>query len=691
MTELPIDAQVIVDALGDGAALVGPDGRLGWASAGLAEMAGRPVADLAGMPLAQLIPELELGPGDRRGWLQAAAPVPVPVTAAMRPAPAGGWALLVKDLRPWVGDGGLQGSARRTDVDRALGAIFRAAMRASGDELETEDRSQVVAEVLAQQGARLVPGTDCVIALVEPGRPGSIDIAGAAGPWASTLRGRRLPLAGSFVESSLLAGRTVETSRAQAAGRHRDLLDEGDIRTMRLAPVVAAQRLPDGRTALGTIGFYSRRSRPFTQHQRTLIDDFASLVSLSLQRAVLLRAVRVTARRLELGIELAVDISGSLDEREVVRRLLDRLLDAVVAERAVLLRIDGTDTVVEDSRDLLGVPDLIGYRHPVAQQALMAEALAAKKPVIGGPYIRGTMPEALQRALASVVQTLTVPLVLGGEVIAVVVLSRRRDLVFGEDEVATVQLVGNLAALALRNAWLYAEAQEASRVKSDFLNMAAHELRTPLTVITGYLSMLREGTFGPAPPEWRHPVEMLDTKAGELGRLVEDLLLAARLDSGKLPVHTERLDLGAVATAAVNRARARAGMLAADLDLELTGRVEVDADRDHVGRILDNLVNNALTYSRGTAWVRVRVRRGPQGPVVEVEDRGRGIPPAFNDRVFERFSRVDDDAYPQQPGTGLGLYISRELAARQGAQLWLDWSQVGEGSRFVLSLPEPAG
>ncbi len=680
MTELPIDAQVIVDALGDGAALVGPDGRLGWASAGLAEMAGRPVAD-----------ELELGPGDRRGWLQAAAPVPVPVTAAMRPAPAGGWALLVKDLRPWVGDGGLQGSARRTDVDRALGAIFRAAMRASGDELETEDRSQVVAEVLAQQGARLVPGTDCVIALVEPGRPRSIEIAGAAGPWASTLRGRRLPLAGSFVERSLLAGRTVETSRAQAAGRHRDLLDEGDIRTMRLAPVVAAQRLPDGRTALGSIGFYSRRSRPFTQHQRTLIDDFASLVSLSLQRAVLLRAVRVTARRLELGIELAVDISGSLDEREVVRRLLDRLLDAVVAERAVLLRIDGTDTVVEDSRDLLGVPDLIGYRHPVAQQALMAEALAAKKPVIGGPYIRGTMPEALQRALASVVQTLTVPLVLGGEVIAVIVLSRRRDDPFGEDEVATVQLIGNLAALALRNAWLYAEAQQASRLKSDFLNMAAHELRTPLTVITGYLSMLREGTFGPAPPEWRHPVEMLDTKAGELGRLVEDLLLAARLDSGKLPVHTERLDLGAVATAAVNRARARAGMLAADLDLELTGRVEVDADRDHVGRILDNLVNNALTYSRGTAWVRVRVRRGPQGPVVEVEDRGRGIPPAFNDRVFERFSRVDDDAYPQQPGTGLGLYISRELAARQGAQLWLDWSQVGEGSRFVLSLPEPAG
>ncbi|MEP7105865.1 MAG: ATP-binding protein [Chloroflexota bacterium] len=685
-----IDPRVIVDALGDGVALVAADGAVAWANARLAELAGRPAADLAGRPLAGLLPDVELTAGDRRAWLQAEGAAPVPVAAALRPAGEGGWALLVKDLRPWIGEAGVRGSARRTDVDRALGAVFRAAMHASGDELEIEDRARVVAEVLAEQGAGLVHDTDCVVALLDPGRPGTIEIAGAAGPWAGSILGRHLPLAGSFVERSLLAGRIVETSRAQEASRHGPLLGEGDIHTMRLVPVVAAQRLPDGRAALGTIGFYSRRSRPFTEHQRTLIDDFASLVSLSLQRAVLLRAVRVTARRLELGIELAVDISGSLDEREVVRRLLDRLLDAVVAERAVLLRIEGADTVVEDSRDLLGVPDLIGYRHPVAQQPLMVEALAAKQPVIGGAYTRGVMPEALQRALAGVLHTLTVPLVLSGEVMAVIVLSRRRDDAFGEDEVATVQLIGNLAALALRNAWLYAEAQEASRLKSDFLNMAAHELRTPLTVITGYLSMLREGSFGPPPPEWRHPVEMLDTKAGELGRLVEDLLLAARLDSGRLPVHQQRLDLGAVAEAAMDRAGARAQMLGAHLELEVSETPPVEADADHVGRILDNLINNALTYSRGTAWVRIQVGPGPRGPVVEVEDRGRGIAPAFADRVFERFSRIDDDAYPQQAGTGLGLYISRELAARQRAELWLDWSRVGEGSRFVLSFPEPA-
>ena len=666
-----------MDALADGAALVADSGTILWANARLGAVAGRRLGDV--------LPGVELKAGDQ--WVALPSGVPGAVTMGRTDT---GWTLLVKDLRPWVGEAGGRPPPRAMDLDRALGAAFRGALRASRDELETEDRPEEIARVLAVQGTRLIRDADCVIALVEPGRPGVIHIAGAEGPWASTLLGRHLPLPGSFVEQSMLAQQTVETSRAQGVSVHSALLAGGDIQTMRLVPVVASQRLPDGRVALGTIGFYSRRPKPFSRLQRTLIDDFASLVSLSLQRAALLRAVRVTARRLEVAIELAVDISASLDEREVVRRMLDRLLETVAAERAALLRIDAGETVVEDSRDVLGIPDVIGYRMPVAMQPLMAEAISSQRPVVGGAYDRGALPAALQRALSGVRHTLSVPLVLSGEVIAVVVLSRRRDVEFGADEVATTQLVGNLAALALRNSWLYAEAQEALRIKSDFLNMAAHELRTPLTVVTGYMSLLRDGNFGPAPAAWKHPVEMLDAKAGELGRLVEDLLLTARLESGGLPVHKERVDLRAAALAAVRRAGPRAELMGAHIEAEAAEGMLVEADRDHLGRILDNLLNNALTYSRGTAEIRLRVRRRPEGPAVEVEDHGRGIPALLAARIFERFYRIDDEGYPQQPGTGLGLYISRELALRQDARLWLDWSEVGQGSRFVISFPEPA-
>src|SRR5581483_9389055 len=269
-------------------------------------------------------------------------------------------------------------------------------------------------------------------------------------------------------------------------------------------------------------------------------------------------------------------------------------------------------------------------------------------------------------ALQAVRHTLTVPMVVDGEVVAVMVLSRRRDVRFGPDEVDTIRLLSGLAVLALRNAWLYAEAKDANRVKSDFLNMAAHELRTPFTVVAGYVSMLNEGSMGPVPADWRAPLTTLDAKSAELGHLLEDLLLVSRLESGGLPSRRQALDVNQVAEAAVGRASARAEMVGGDIGLDASPASAIAlADPDHAARILDNLLNNALSYSRGTPWVRVRVRPSREGVRVEVEDHGRGISPAAAAHVFDRFYRAEDDGGAPAPGTGLGLYISRQLAAGQ--------------------------
>jgi len=184
---------------------------------------------------------------------------------------------------------------------------------------------------------------------------------------------------------------------------------------------------------------------------------------------------------------------------------------------------------VEDSFDTEGHPEALGYRHPIAAQPLMAKAVGSGQPVVGGAYDAAGLPPPLDQVLAAMTHTVTLPLVFGGRVIAVLVLSRRRDVPFSSGDIATLRLAGNLAVLALRNSWLYAEAQEASRARGEFLNMAAHELRTPLTIITGYLSMLREDTFGAGPEAWQPPLATLATKTAELAALVEDLLLASRL------------------------------------------------------------------------------------------------------------------------------------------------------------------
>src|SRR5438552_1182049 len=236
---------------------------------------------------------------------------------------------------------------------------------------------------------------------------------------------------------------------------------------------------------------------------------------------------------------------------------------------------------------------------------------------------------------------------------------------------------------------LFAEAQEASKSKSAFLSMAAHELRTPLSVITGYLSMLQDGSIPPHKAE--QPLRVLMGKATELNSIVDDLLTAARIEGGTVPTDAKTLDLREMARQAMGRAEARAGLLRAEIVYgEPDEPVAVTADREQLARIIDNLVHNALTYSAGRPWVKLTVV-GDGGPALIIEDRGVGIAREKQDKVFELFFRIDDPGLGPQPGTGLGLFISRELAERHGGSLTLEHSEVGKGSTFVLRLPAATG
>ena len=237
---------------------------------------------------------------------------------------------------------------------------------------------------------------------------------------------------------------------------------------------------------------------------------------------------------------------------------------------------------------------------------------------------------------------------------------------------------------------LYAEAQAASVAKSEFLNLAAHELRTPLSVVSGYLAMLQEGSLGPGPEPWAAPLEILNTKTQELNQIVDDLLTASRLEVGGIQMKLEAVDLRVAVAEAEARASARAQLMGAKIDVTLPKTpVLVQADRSHLARITDNLINNALTYNTDPVRVKVRVIDGGPGeqPRIEIEDNGIGIQPGMEEKIFDRFIRLDDPLVGPVPGTGLGLHLSRELARRHGGSLVLDRTQPGRGSKFSVRIP----
>lgn len=265
---------------------------------------------------------------------------------------------------------------------------------------------------------------------------------------------------------------------------------------------------------------------------------------------------------------------------------------------------------------------------------------------------------------------------------------RSKARVFIELDAKTQLLRLQAAELEHRNAELAAAlelAEAASRAKSSFLNLAGHELNTPLAVVSGYTSLMIEGAYGPVPEPMAKPLRTIEEQADELGTLVDGILTAARLEAENMPVSTSRVDLDAAVRAAIVRAHPRVLLLGADLRAaapEVPTAAEVDPE--HLARILDNLISNALTHSGERPVVEVSVESGER-PLVRVEDHGTGIPAGAEERIFERFVR-GDPAGQGPPGTGLGLAVARELAERNGASLELEPAEAGRGAVFSLSL-----
>jgi signal transduction histidine kinase len=234
---------------------------------------------------------------------------------------------------------------------------------------------------------------------------------------------------------------------------------------------------------------------------------------------------------------------------------------------------------------------------------------------------------------------------------------------------------------------LYVSATAANQAKSSFLSMAAHELLTPLTVFTGYLSLLSGGSLGKAPDAWETPINILMQKTREMERIVSDLQNASRLEVVDPQLGAAAIDLRKVVERAVERAGPRAALLRAEVVVNLPpDPVPVEADEDHLGRVLDDLINNAFTYTIRTPRLVIGLSTRSRKAIVEVEDNGVGIRAAERERVFDRLYRVVD---PQVvvPGIGLGLYICRQLAQSYGGSLAVESSKPGKGSVFALALP----
>jgi two-component system, OmpR family, phosphate regulon sensor histidine kinase PhoR len=232
------------------------------------------------------------------------------------------------------------------------------------------------------------------------------------------------------------------------------------------------------------------------------------------------------------------------------------------------------------------------------------------------------------------------------------------------------------------------ELRRLQRIRTEFMDNISHELRTPLTTVRLLTEMLLEELGGAdVPPRVRERVATIDVETGHLVQMVNELLDLARIEQASTPPAMEAVAVAPLVEASLARLRTFADRQGIELRADVpTDLPAVRGDEERLGQLLVNLLHNAVKFSPDGGHVTVTAARAGPEVVVTVRDEGIGIAPADQDRVFERFYKVDRARHRGAGGTGLGLAIARHIVEAHGGRIWVESSE-GNGSSFRFSLP----
>ena len=229
--------------------------------------------------------------------------------------------------------------------------------------------------------------------------------------------------------------------------------------------------------------------------------------------------------------------------------------------------------------------------------------------------------------------------------------------------------------------------RQASESKTEFVSMVSHELRSPLTAILGFAKLLLRDQAGALSPVQREFLETIDRNANRLLHLVNDLLDISRIEAGRLQLRIQPFDLATVVESVVQALNTAAETRRITLRTEVPqGLNSLLGDEERIAQVLSNLVSNAIKYGPENAPVEIHVQRGDGEVTLQVADRGAGISPQDQERLFRKFSRLDNEVTRQTKGTGLGLAIARHLVEMHGGRIWVE-NRAGGGTLFCFSLP----
>ena len=406
---------------------------------------------------------------------------------------------------------------------------------------------------------------------------------------------------------------------------------------------------------------------------------------------------KLNAERVAFLAEASRLLASSIEYEETLRR---------IARIAVMRIADwcAVDLLSDDGRSLTRVavehidPEKVALakelqdKYPSDPAALaMSDVIQHRKtafyPEVTDELLRGSMRDEehlrilRELGLRSVIVT---PLVAADRVIGTIVFVTSGDRRLTEADVTIAEDIAARAAVAVQNAELYREAQDANRAKDDFLATVSHELRTPMTAILGWAKLLRLETD---PAVIAEAVVAIERSASAQAQLIDDILDVARIRVGKLQVRFGEVNLADVVQAAVDTVRLIAEAKGVRLRIEMDRRVvPVRGDAQRLQQVVWNLLTNAVKFTPEGGRVDVVLEQEKEKARIMVHDTGPGIAPDFLPHLFERFRQAETTQRRSHGGLGLGLNISQYIVNAHGGTIRAQSEGEGKGATFVVEL-----
>lgn len=504
------------------------------------------------------------------------------------------------------------------------------------------------------------------------------------------------------VLSSLEKSEIIDVRESQATGRvasvTRALRDMGKAQAL-LVP------LRSGGKALGFMALAARGPDTFDERDKGFYDAAGAEIGVAIENTIIYRELAAEHERLSLLYRTAQGISGELELGALLARTAEEAARAVGARHAmVALSEPGLNSFEWRASYNIDLADLGGATLR-KDSGIGQKVIETKRALVAHPEeeLKQEELELLENdsvtLVLGVMYGAAVPLVSGDKVLGVLMLySETGDRRLSGADVLLLEAIGRQAGVAIENARLYEqvrhhledlekahqELMRLDRMKSDFVSTVSHELRSPLAVIEGFAKTMVEHFDQIDRETERESLEIILKKSVALEGLIENILDMSRIEEGRLEVSREEFELVEL----IERARTDHVTMgdAHEVMLEAPdGPLVVFADREKTEVALGNLIRNAVKFSPEGGAVLVSARRAGTMAEVSVADRGIGIQEEELERVFDRFYQVDSGEARSFPGSGLGLYITRELLQSMGGDITVE-SRPGQGSVFTFSL-----